>query len=131
MKCFANQPFYPTFYNKLQLASAYRAGQTAPCQPNYLQTFSKSIKEVEWTTNVNYLQAKNIPVRSKISAQGENRNDVYIPRHRFNDYYFNSNFNPREILDLIQEATNNNRKIKDQTIKEKTDFFFNDKIDLW
>jgi hypothetical protein len=89
-----------------------------------LQTFSKSIKEVEWTKNVNYMQAQNIPVRHKLVGLGENnRNDVYIPRHRFNDYYFNSNFNPREILDLIQEATNNNRKIKDQTIKEKTDFF--------
>ena len=89
-----------------------------------LQTFSKSIKEVEWTKNVNYMQAQNIPVRHKLMGLGENnRNDVYIPRHRFNDYYFNSNFNPREILDLIQEATNNNRKIKDQTIKEKTDFF--------
>ena len=89
-----------------------------------LQTFSKSIKEVEWTKNVNYMQAQNIPVRHKLMGLGENnRNDVYIPRHRFNDYYFNSNFNPREILDLIQEATNNNRKIKDQTIKEKTDYF--------
>ena len=89
-----------------------------------LQTFSKSIKGVEWTKNVNYMQAQNIPVRHKLMGLGENnRNDVYIPRHRFNDYYFNSNFNPREILDLIQEATNNNRKIKDQTIKEKTDFF--------
>ena len=89
-----------------------------------LQTFSKSIKEVEWTKNVNYMQAQNIPVRHKLVGLGENnRNDVYIPRHRFNDYYFNSNFNPREILDLIQEATNNNRKLKDQTIKEKTDFF--------
>ena len=89
-----------------------------------LQTFSKSIKEVEWTKNVNYMQAQNIPVRHKLMGLGENnRNDVYIPRHRFNDYYFNSNFNPREILDLIQEATNNNRKLKDQTIKEKTDFF--------
>ena len=89
-----------------------------------LQTFSKSIKEVEWTKNVNYMQAQNIPVRHKLMGLGENnRNDVYIPRHRFNDYYFNSNFNPREILDLIQEATNNNRKIKEQTIKEKTDFF--------
>ena len=89
-----------------------------------LQTFSKSIKEVEWTKNVNYMQAQNIPVRHKLVWLGENnRNDVYIPRHRFNDYYFNSNFNPREILDLIQEATNNNRKLKDQTIKEKTDFF--------
>ena len=89
-----------------------------------LQTFSKSIKEVEWTKNVNYMQAQNIPVRHKLMGLGENnRNDVYIPRHRFNDYYFNSNFNPREILDLIQEATNNNRKLKEQTIKEKTDFF--------
>ena len=89
-----------------------------------LRTFSKSIKEVEWTKNVNYMQAQNIPVRHKLMGLGENnRNDVYIPRHRFNDYYFNSNFNPREILDLIQEATNNNRKIKYQTIKEKTDFF--------
>ena len=85
-----------------------------------LQTFSKSIKEVEWTKNVNYMQAQNIPVRHKLMGLGENnRNDVYIPRHRFNDYYFNSNFNPREILDLIQEATNNNRKIKDVSIKIK------------
>ena len=92
-----------------------------------LQTFSKSIKEVEWTNNVNYMQAQNIPVRHKFVGQGEdnNRNDVYIPRHRFNDYYLNSNFNPNEIIDLIREATDNNRKIKEQSLKEKNDFFKN------
>ena len=92
-----------------------------------LQTFSKSIKEVEWTNNVNYMQAQNIPVRHKLVGQGEdnNRNDVYIPRHRFNDYYLNSNFNPNEIIDLIREATDNNRKIKEQSLKEKNDFFKN------
>ena len=87
-----------------------------------LQTFSKSIKEVEWTNNVNYMQAQNIPVRHRLSGQGENRNDVYIPRHRFNDYYINSNFNPNEIITFIREVTDNNKKVKDQTVKEKTDF---------
>ena len=90
-----------------------------------LQTFSKSIKEVEWTTNVNYLQAQNIPVRSKISAQGENRNDVYIPRHRFNDYYLNSNFNPNEIIAFINEVNDSNKRINDQRAKESKDFMKN------
>ena len=66
-----------------------------------LQTFSKSIKEVEWTANINYMQAQNIPIRTKLIGQEENRNDVYIPRHRFNEYYLNSNFNPNEIIALI------------------------------
>ena len=90
-----------------------------------LQTFSKSIKEAEWTTNVNYMQAQNVPVRSKISAQGENRNDVFIPRHRFNDYYINSNFNPNEILAFINEVSDNNKRINDQRAKESNDFMKN------
>ena len=74
-----------------------------------LQTFSKSIKEVEWTNNVNYMQAQNIPVRHKLVGQGEdnNRNDVYIPRHRFNDYYLNSNFNPNEETDVVIKISHN------------------------
>ena len=87
-----------------------------------LQTFSKSIKDVEWTTNVNYLQAQNIPVRTKIVSQGENRNDVFIPRHRFNDYYLNSNFKPNEIVAFITEMTDTNRRTKEQYDKEKNDF---------
>ena len=87
-----------------------------------VQTFSKSIKEVEWTTNVNYLQAQNVPVRTKIISQGENRNDVFIPRHRFNDYYLNSNFNPNEIIAFVSEVNDTNRKAKEQGDKEKSDF---------
>lgn len=90
-----------------------------------LQTFSKSIKEVEWTTNVNYMQAQNIPVRHKLSIQGENRNDVYIPRHRFNDYYLNSNFNPNEIITFVGEVKNTNNKVNEQINKEKNDFLKN------
>ena len=90
-----------------------------------LQTFSESIKEVEWTTNVNYMQAQNIPVRHKLSIQGENRNDVYIPRHRFNDYYLNSNFNPNEIITFIGEVKNTNNKVNEQINKEKNDFLKN------
>ena len=87
-----------------------------------LQTFSKSIKEVEWTANINYMQAQNIPIRTKLIGQEENRNDVYIPRHRFNEYYLNSNFNPNEIIALITEVNDNNNKAKEQTDKEKKDF---------
>ena len=90
-----------------------------------LQTFSKSIKEVEWTNNVNYMQAQNIPVRHKLIGQGENRNDVFIPRHRFNDYYINTNFNPNEMLTFIGEVTNANLKAKEQTNKERSDFMNN------
>jgi hypothetical protein len=90
-----------------------------------VQTFSKSIKEVEWTTNVNYLQAQNVPVRTKIISQGENRNDVFIPRHRFNDYYLNSNFNPNEIIAFVSEVNDTNRKAKEQGDKEKSDFLKN------
>ena len=92
-----------------------------------LQTFSKSIKEVEWTNNVNYMQAQNIPVRHKLVGQGEdnNRNDVYIPRHRFNDYYLNSNFNPNEIIAFINEVNDSNKRINDQRAKESKDFMKN------
>ena len=90
-----------------------------------LQTFSKSIKDVEWTTNVNYLQAQNIPIRTKIVGQGENRNDVFIPRHRFNDYYLNSNFKPNEIIAFISEVTDTKKRTKEQYDKEKNDFLKN------
>ena len=91
-----------------------------------LQTFSKSIKEVEWTKNVNYMQAQNIPVRHKLVGLGENnRNDVYIPRHRFNDYYLNSNFNPNEIIAFINEVNDSNKRINDQRAKESKDFMKN------
>ena len=90
-----------------------------------LQTFSKSIKDVEWTTNANYLQAQNISITSKIVGQGENRNDVYIPRHRFNDYYLNSNFKPNEIVAFITEVSDTNRRTKEQCDKEKNDFLRN------
>ena len=74
---------------------------------------------------MNYLQAQNVPVRTKIISQGENRNDVFIPRHRFNDYYLNSNFNPNEIIAFVSEVNDTNRKAKEQGDKEKSDFLKN------
>ena len=134
-----NQGNYnPNIYNQQQNYGKQAQNQNAGPKPfiagfigrtrisaEDLQTFTKSIKEVEWTNNANYMQAQNIPVRHKLAGQGEIRNDVYIPRHRFNDYYINSNFNPNEITIFIGEVTENNRRTKEQTIREKNDFFKN------
>ena len=35
-----------------------------------IDTFSKSLRTTEWTNNPNYLQAKNIDVKMKISLKG-------------------------------------------------------------
>ena len=64
-------------------------------------------------------------MRTKIVSQGENRNDVFIPRHRFNDYYLNSNFKPNEIIAFITEVTDTNKRTKEQYDKEKNDFLKN------
>ena len=90
-----------------------------------LQTFSKSIKEVEWTSNANYMQANNIPIRHKLMGQGDNRNDVYQPMNRFNNYYENFNFNTNEITAFISEVTEKNRKFKEELDNEKSNFMKN------
>jgi hypothetical protein len=76
-----------------------------------VQSFSKNIKNVEWTSNANYLQVQDINVRTKIMGQGENENKVFMPRHRFNDYYISSNFKPDEIIAFIAEVTDTNKRI--------------------
>ena len=87
-----------------------------------LETFSKSLKSAEWTTNANYLQAKNIDVRLKISLQGQNRSDVNIPKNRFNDYLTNSNFNYDEFQNFIKNAEENNKRKKEEGKKERNEF---------
>ena len=87
-----------------------------------LETFSKSLKSAEWTTNANYLQAKNIDVRLKISLQGQNRSDVNIPKNRFNDYLTNSNFNYDDFQNFIKNAEEQNKRKKEEGKKERNEF---------
>ena len=99
-----------------------------------LETFSKSLKSAEWTTNANYLQAKNIDVKMKMSLQGQLQSNVDKPRNRFNDFNINSNFNYDEYQNFIKTVENQNKKIKDDIYKEKNEFlrvnFPNEKPDV-
>ena len=87
-----------------------------------LETFSKSLKSAEWTTNANYLQAKNIDVRLKISLQGQNRSEVNIPKNRFNDYLTNSSFNYDDFQNFIKNAEEKNKTKKEEGKKERNEF---------
>ena len=99
-----------------------------------LETFSKSLKSAEWTTNANYLQAKNIDVKMKMSLQGQLQSNIDKPRNRFNDFNINSNFNYDEYQNFIKTVENQNKKIKDEIYKEKNEFlrvnFPNEKPDV-
>ena len=99
-----------------------------------LETFSKSLKSAEWTTNANYLQAKNIDVKMKMSLQGQLQSNIDKPRNRFNDFNINSNFNYDEYQNFIKTVENQNKKIKDDIYKEKNEFlrvnFPNEKQDI-
>ena len=99
-----------------------------------LETFSKSLKSAEWTTNANYLQAKNIDVKMKMSLQGQLQSNIDKPRNRFNDFNINSNFNYDEYQNFIKTVENQNKKIKYDIYKEKNEFlrvnFPNEKPDV-
>ena len=87
-----------------------------------LATFSKSLKSAEWTTNANYLQAKNVEVKMKINIQGQLQSNINAPQNRFNDYNTNSNFNYDEFQNFIKTVENQNKKVKEDSNKEKNEF---------
>ena len=99
-----------------------------------LEAFSKSLKSAEWTNNANYLQAKNIEVKMKISLQGQLQSNINMPNNRFNDYNINSNFNYDEFQNFIKTVENQNIKVKEDSNKEKNEFlrvnFPNEKSDI-
>ena len=99
-----------------------------------LETFSKSLKSAEWTTNKNYLQAKDLKVGMKLSLKGQLQSDVNIPRNRFNEYNINSNFNSEEFQNFLKNAQEENRRKKDEVEREKNEFlrvnFPNEKPDI-
>ena len=85
-----------------------------------LETFSKSLKSAEWTNNTNYAQAKNVEVKIK-NMQGM-KGDIERPTNRFNEYNTYSNFNFNEFQNFIKNVEDENRKKKEQVIKEKNEF---------
>lgn len=87
-----------------------------------LETFSKSLKSTEWTTNQNYLQAENIRVSLKLSLQGQLQSEIAVPKNRFNEYALNSNFNLNEFQNFIKSVEDENIRKKDEAEKEKTEF---------
>ena len=101
-----------------------------------LQSFGNNLKKVEWTNNQNYLQAKNINVKIKMSLQGQLQSDINIPKNRFNNYNLNSNsnFNMNNFINFIKEVNDNNNKKREQIENEKNNFmrqnFPNEKPDL-
>ena len=90
-----------------------------------LDQFSKSLKSAEWTNNPNYLQARNIQVKMKLSTQGQNRSDINIPRNRFNEYGINSNFNINEFTSFFNNANESIKRQKEQNENEKINFIRN------
>lgn len=99
-----------------------------------LETFSKSLKSAEWTTNPNYLQAKNIDVKMKLSLKGQLQNEINIPKNRFNDFYIDSNFNYDEYQKFVKGTEEEYKRKKDESEKEKNEFlrvnFPNEKPDI-
>ena len=99
-----------------------------------LETFSKSLKSAEWTTNPNYLQAKNIDVKMKLSLKGQLQSDINVPKNRFNDFYINSNFNYDEYQKFVKGTEDEYKRNKDESEKEKNEFlrvnFPNEKPDI-
>lgn len=89
-----------------------------------LDVFSKSLKTTEWTKNPNYLFAKNVDVRMKINLKGQ-LNDFSIPRNRFNEYQYNTNFNMNTFYGFIKEVIDNNNKRKEKSMNEKINFMKN------
>ncbi len=87
-----------------------------------LETFSKSLKSAEWTTNTNYLQAKNIDIKVKLSLKGQSTSDISIPKNRFNDYNINSVFKYDEYQNFIKNAEEQNKKKKEEGEKERNEF---------
>ena len=92
-----------------------------------LETFSKNLKSTEWTTNPNYLQAKDIDIKTKLNLKGQLQSDINIPPNRFNDYNLgsNSNFNNINFITYIKEINENNNKQKKQIEEEKNNFMRN------
>ena len=100
-----------------------------------IDTFSKSLRTTEWTNNPNYLQAKNIDVKMKISLKGQLQNDINSPpRNRFNDYNINSNLNFNEFLNFVKTVEDENKSKKEKSDKERNEFlrvnFPNEKPDI-
>ena len=89
-----------------------------------LDVFSKSLNTTEWTKNPNYLLAKNVDVRMKINLKGQ-LNDFSIPRNRFNEHQYNTNFNLNTFYGFIKEVIDNNNKRKEKSLNEKTNFMKN------
>ena len=89
-----------------------------------LDVFSKSLNSTEWTKNPNYLLAKNVDVRMKVNLKGQ-LNNFSIPRNRFNEYQYNTNFNINTFYGFIKEVIDNNNKRKEKSINEKNNFIKN------
>lgn len=100
-----------------------------------LEQFSNSLKSAEWTTNPNYLQAKNVEVKMKSnSLQGQMQSEIRIPRNRFNEYGLQANFNVGEFFNYINLVKEENKRFNDKIENEKNDFvrnnFPNEKPDI-
>ena len=89
-----------------------------------LDVFSKSLNTKEWTKNPNYLLAKNVDVRMKINLKGQ-LNNFSIPRNRFNEHQYNTNFNLNTFYGFIKEVIDNNNKRKEKSISERNNFMKN------
>ena len=101
-----------------------------------LESFQKSLKTTEWTNNQNYLQAKNINVRMKLSLSGKiqtDNNNISL-RNRFSNIGFRSNFNYKNFCDFITKTLDYKKRQEEQKVNDKNNFiknnFPNEKSDI-
>ena len=88
-----------------------------------LNTFSNSIKTVEWTKNQYYLQAKNIEVAPTFSKNSNNENNNFnIPKSNLDEYIINSNSTENDFQNYIREIQDRKNKQNDEIQNEKNEF---------
>ena len=90
-----------------------------------LNTFLKSIKQAEWTTNTSYLMAKDIKVETSFNKLNNNELDNNIPKYSntINKLYLHLNdININDFNNYVNEIKNRKNKLKEDAKKEKEEF---------
>ena len=144
---YQNQGMRPNnnYYNKNQNSNFYNQNQSNNSQNNYnqndpnifisgrigrilissedLNTFSNSIKTVEWTKNQYYLQAKNIEVAPTFSNNSNNDNNNFnVPKSNLDEYIISGNSAENDFKTYLAEIEMRKKKQNEEIDKEKSEF---------
>ena len=88
-----------------------------------LQTFSNSLKSVEWTKNQYYMKAKNIEVAPTFSKNSNNENDNFsIPKSCIDQYLISDNSSGIELQNYLREIENRRRNQNEEIEKQRSEF---------